>query len=155
MIFYTATCLHQRCDSVLMQLADEQVRILLIRSRQQVLRDLELLLPALFDALGGGSDRVVLEALSVQVGALCTGPWFSSYRAPVLHALWVHFCTLTLQACSCRMIADCLLLQQQIKLVAAKLAAALSGVILHEVKTSPRLPPSLITLRQRCMACNH
>ena len=84
MIFYTATCLHQRCDSVLMRLADEQVRVLLIRSRQQVLRDLELLLPALFDALGGGSDRVVLEALSVQVGALCTGPCFSSHRAPVL-----------------------------------------------------------------------
>lgn len=44
-----------------------QVRALLIRSRQQVLGHLEVLLPALFDALSGPSDRVVLEALSVQV----------------------------------------------------------------------------------------
>lgn len=49
-----------------------QVRVLLVRSRQQVLQELELLLPALFDALSGGSDRVVLEALSVQVAsAVC------------------------------------------------------------------------------------
>ena len=41
-----------------------QVRALLIRSRQQVLGHLEVLLPALFDALSGPSDRVVLEALS-------------------------------------------------------------------------------------------
>lgn len=44
-----------------------QVRALLMRSRQQVLGHLEVLLPALFDALNAPSDRVVLEALSVQV----------------------------------------------------------------------------------------
>lgn len=47
-----------------------QVRALLMRSRQQVLGHLEVLLPALFDALSGPSDRVVLEALSVQVSSL-------------------------------------------------------------------------------------
>ena len=44
-----------------------QVRALLVRSRQQVLGHLDVLLPALFDALSAPSDRVVLEALSVQV----------------------------------------------------------------------------------------
>lgn len=49
-------------------MSDEvQVRALLVRSRQQVLGHLEVLLPALFDALSAPSDRVVLEALSVQV----------------------------------------------------------------------------------------
>ena len=48
-------------------LAEMQVRALLVRSRQQVLGHLEVLLPALFDALSAPSDRVVLEALSVQV----------------------------------------------------------------------------------------
>lgn len=48
-------------------LAEVQVRALLVRSRQQVLGHLEVLLPALFDALSAPSDRVVLEALSVQV----------------------------------------------------------------------------------------
>ena len=47
--------------------AEAQVRALLVRSRQQVLGHLEVLLPALFDALSAPSDRVVLEALSVQV----------------------------------------------------------------------------------------
>lgn len=50
--------------------AEVQVRALLVRSRQQVLGHLEVLLPALFDALSAPSDRVVLEALSVQVAPL-------------------------------------------------------------------------------------
>ena len=54
--------------------AEVQVRALLVRSRQQVLGHLEVLLPALFDALSAPSDRVVLEALSVQVAL----PFFAS-----------------------------------------------------------------------------
>ncbi|KAA6422218.1 MAG: VAC14 protein [Trebouxia sp. A1-2] len=61
-----------------------QVRALLIRSRQQVLGHLEVLLPALFDALSGPSDRVVLEALSVQATIAEEQPQFGQVMQQLL-----------------------------------------------------------------------
>ncbi|KAL0055697.1 hypothetical protein WJX82_003331 [Trebouxia sp. C0006] len=60
------------------------VRALLIRSRQQVLGHLEVLLPALFDALSGPSDRVVLEALSVQATIAEEQPQFGQVMQQLL-----------------------------------------------------------------------
>ncbi|KAL0018783.1 hypothetical protein WJX77_010592 [Trebouxia sp. C0004] len=60
------------------------VRALLLRSRQQVLGHLEVLLPALFDALSGPSDRVVLEALSVQATIAEEQPQFGQVMQQLL-----------------------------------------------------------------------
>ncbi|KAL0036125.1 hypothetical protein WJX79_004382 [Trebouxia sp. C0005] len=60
------------------------VRALLVRSRQQVLGHLEVLLPALFDALSGPSDRVVLEALSVQATIAEEQPQFGQVMQQLL-----------------------------------------------------------------------
>lgn len=46
------------------------VNALLARSREEILSQQQVLLPALFDALSAASDRVVLEALNVQAGEL-------------------------------------------------------------------------------------